>query len=65
MVTSIALIFIGTSKSMFNAIAPPRISAREVETDATTANDSTDFETQGFKYIVAASDRQSPVAIPR
>jgi hypothetical protein len=50
---------------MFKAIAPPRISASEVETEARTANESTDFEAQGFKYIVAASDRHNPVAIPR
>ena len=65
MVNRTAPIFTGTPKSMFKAIDPPRISASEVETEANTANDKTDLDTQGFKYIVAASDRQRPVAIPR
>lgn len=49
MVTNMAPILIGTLNNMFNAIAPPKISAREVETEAKTANDRTDFEIQGFK----------------
>ena len=51
-VTSIAPIFIGILKSIFKAIEPPRISAREVETEARTAKDSTDFETQGLRYML-------------
>src|SRR5664280_2566172 len=57
--------FNGILKSIFKAIEPPRISASEVETEASTAKDRTDFETTGFKYIIAASERHRPVAIPR
>jgi hypothetical protein len=42
-----APVFIGTLNSMFNAIEAPRISAREVDTDARTAKERIDFETFG------------------
>ena len=55
----------GTRNNILSAIAPPRISAKEVETDAIMAVVSTGRETQRGVYLLAASDRQSPVAMPR
>src|SRR5512133_1571716 len=40
MVTSIAPALIGILNNMFSAMAPPRISARDVETDASIAEES-------------------------
>ena len=45
-----AAIFIGILKSIFSAIAPPNISAREVETEASIAEIKIDFETYLFVY---------------
>ena len=56
---------IGISKSISNAMAPPRISAKEVEIDANTAVPRIGRDTHLGVYLVAASERQSPVTIPR
>ena len=46
-------------------MAPPRISAREVEIDASTAVPRIGRDTHLGVYLVAASERQSPVTIPK
>jgi hypothetical protein len=46
-------------------MAAPRISARAVETAASPALPSTSFEAAGRMYLVAASERHRPVAMPR
>ena len=56
---------IGISNNISNAMAPPRISAREVEIDASTAVPRIGRDTHLGVYLVAASERQSPVTIPR
>ena len=45
-----AAILTGILKIIFSAIAPPRISAREVETDANIAEIKIDFDTYLFVY---------------
>ena len=55
----------GIPKSIFRAMAPPSSSAREVEMDATMADESTDRDTQRGMCMVAASERHRPVAMPR
>ena len=55
---------IGISNSISNAMAPPRISANEVEIDTNTAVPKMGRDTHLGVYFVAASERQSPVTIP-
>jgi hypothetical protein len=64
-VTRVAPVVIGILNNMLRAMELPRISATEVETEASTAKESIALDTTGFIYIVAASERQRPVAIPR
>ena len=52
-------------KSIFKAIAPPKSSARVVETEAMVAVDNIDRDAHLFMCRVQASDRQRPVAIPK
>ena len=61
----IAPIRIGMLKSICKAMAPPSISASEVDTEATMADESTERDTHLGVCSVVASDRQSPVAIPK
>ena len=56
---------IGISKSISKAIAPPNISAREVDMDANTAVPKIGRETHFGVYFVAASDKHKPVTIPK
>ena len=46
-------------------MAPPKISAREVEIDASTAVPKIGRDTHFGVYLVAASLKQSPVTIPK
>lgn len=46
-------------------MAPPRISANEVEIDASTAVANIGREIHFGVYLVAASDRHNPVTIPK
>ena len=55
----------GMPKSMSSAMAPPRISASEVETEASPAVESSAREALWRMWSVAASARQSPVTMPR
>ena len=55
----------GIPNSICKAIAPPKISAKDVEMEAKTAVANMGFETQAGVYFVAASDRQRPVTIPK
>ena len=55
----------GTPNSICRAMAPPRISASEVEIDARTADPSNGRDHAGLRWTAAASERQSPVAMPR
>ena len=64
-VVSTAPHIIGISNSISNAMAPPRISANEVEIDANTAVPKIGRDTHLGVYFVAASERQSPVTIPK
>ena len=64
-VVNIAPHIIGISKSISKAMAPPRISAKEVDIDASTAVPRIGRDTHLGVYLVAASERQSPVTIPR
>jgi hypothetical protein len=64
-VTKIAPALMGMSKSIFKAIAPPKISASEVEIEASIAEEIRIFENRGFIWIAAASERHNPVAIPK
>ena len=64
-VVSTAPHIIGISNNISNAMAPPRISAREVEIDASTAVPRIGRDTHLGVYLVAASERQSPVTIPK
>jgi len=63
--TSIAPAGIGIPNNICNAIAPPKISANEVETDATIADPSMVLESNGGVCKVAASERHNPVAMPK
>ena len=63
-VVSMAPQTIGISKSISKAIAPPKISASEVEMDASTALPKIGRETHLGVWIVAASLKQRPVTIP-
>ena len=46
-------------------MAPPKISAKEVATEAITADAKMGTLTQRGRYLVAASDRHSPEAMPK
>ena len=56
---------IGTSSNISKAMAPPRISASEVDMEASTAVPKIGRDTHLGVYWVAASDKQSPVTIPK
>ena len=56
---------IGISNSICNAIAPPKISASEVDIDAKTALPKTGRAIHLGQYCVAASLRHKPVTIPK
>ena len=56
---------IGISNNISKAMAPPKISAREVEIDANTAVPKIGRDTHFGVYFVAASLNQSPVTIPK
>ena len=64
-VVSTAPHIIGISNNIYNAMAPPRISAKEVEMEASTAVPSIGRDTHLGVYLVAASERQSPVTNPQ
>lgn len=64
-VVNIAPHMMGISNSISKAMAPPRISASEVEMEASTAVPNIGRDTHLGVYLVAASERQSPVTIPR
>lgn len=64
-VTNTAPTFMGTWKSIFNAIAPPSISAKDVDIDAAIADHRTTLDPVRGKYLLAASDKQSPVTMPK
>lgn len=55
----------GMPNSICKAMAPPRISASEVEMEASTAVPRMGRDTHDGVYRVAASERQSPVTMPR
>ena len=55
----------GMSSNICSAMAPPNISAREVDMEASTAVPNIGRDTHLGVYCVAASDRHSPVTIPR
>ena len=55
----------GMSSSICSAMAPPNISAREVDMEASTAVPNIGRDTHLGVYCVAASDRHSPVTMPR
>ena len=56
---------IGISNSICRAMAPPKISASEVDIDASTAVPSMGRATHEGVYFVAASDRHKPVTMPK
>ena len=51
----------GMSNSIYKAMAPPNISASEVEMEASTAVPNMGRDTQEGVYLVAASDKHKPV----
>ena len=55
----------GMSNSICKAMAPPNISASEVEMEASTAVPNMGRDTQEGVYLVAASDKHKPVTMPR
>ena len=55
----------GMSNSICKAMAPPNISASEVEMEANTAVPNMGRDTQEGVYLVAASDKHKPVTMPR
>ena len=55
----------GMSSNICSAMAPPNISAREVDMEASTAVPNIGRDTHLGVYYVAASDRHSPVTMPR
>jgi hypothetical protein len=55
----------GIPKSMFSPIAAPRTSASAVETEARMAVRRNNLLVPFLKNFVEASERQSPVTIPR
>ena len=56
---------IGMLNSISKAMAPPRISAREVDMEANTAVPRIGLEIHLGVYLVAASLKQSPVTMPK
>ena len=64
-VVSTAPQIMGISSSISRAIAPPSISASDVEMEASTAVPRIGRDTHLGVYCVAASERQSPVTIPK
>ena len=64
-VINTAPILIGISNNISRAIAPPNISASEVDTDAITALPNTGREIHLGVYLLAASLKHNPVTIPR
>ena len=55
----------GMPKSSSKAMAPPKISAKLVATEAMTAEAKMGTLTQRGRYLVAASDKQRPEAMPK
>ena len=55
----------GMSSNICSAMAPPNISAREVDMEASTAVPNIGRDTHLGVYCVAASYRHSPVTMPR
>ena len=55
----------GIRNNIFKAMAPPSISASEVAIEARIAKERKYFDIFGPAYIVVASERHRPVAIPR
>src|SRR5512139_2246138 len=55
----------GSPKRMFRPMAAPKISAREVEIEAPTALARIRDPAIRGRYFAAASERQSPVTIPK
>ena len=64
-VTNIQPALLGMLKIIFKAIAPPKISASDVDIDASIAEEIRIFEYHGLMCMVAASERHNPVAIPK
>ena len=56
---------IGILNSISSAMAPPNISAKEVDMEANTAVPRIGLDTHLGVYLVAASLKQSPVTIPK
>ena len=56
---------IGISSNICSAMAPPNISAREVDMEASTAVPSIGRDTHLGVYCVAASDKHNPVTMPK
>ena len=56
---------IGISNNICKAMAPPNISASEVEIEASTAVPNIGRDTHLGVYCVAASDKHKPVTIPK
>ena len=65
MVTITAPTLIGIPNSIRRAMAPPKISANEVETLASIAEIRIGRLNVRGIYLFVASDRQSPVTIPK
>ena len=57
--------FIGILNNICNAIAPPKISAKEVDILANIAEPNIGTDKGRRIYFVVASARQSPVTIPK
>ena len=56
---------IGIWNNISKAMAPPKISAKEVEMEANTAVPNTGRESHLGQYWVAASLKHKPVTIPK
>ena len=56
---------IGISSNICSAMAPPNISASEVDMDASTAVPNIGRDTHLGVYCVAASDKHNPVTMPK
>ena len=65
MVTITAPALIGIPNSIRRAMAPPSISAREVDTLASMADPRIGRLSTCGMYLLVASERQRPVTIPR
>lgn len=55
----------GILNNKLSAIAPPKISAKAVAIDAIIAVANIGRESHFGRYLVDASDKQSPVTIPK